>query len=331
MSTMNKIVIITLALALGQTLSGQSSGNINYQNQVRYSDQNIHIQEPSSDMMTVSVKGLANVKADTYVAIFSVAQSGRTAEEVNDLVDKRISQALAEIKTRKGTETYVDMISFVPVYEFEVEKKVFSKKSYNEMPKGFELKKNIHIKYADPNQLNDFIAILSKEEIYDLVRVDYFSSSLEAAKKELMNKAKLLLQEKTKNYESILGQAFTNTEKRVADGYRVVFPVEMYKSYEAYNSSALYLKKPANVNVADKSPTLYYQPIIDKEFDFVINPTILEPVIQVMYEIKLTIDREKKEPAAATKEYLLITPNGEIKSLNLNRTPQQGGGGRQGQ
>lgn len=314
---MKKTIITILTFVIGQTVLGQVSGNVNYQNQVRFSDQNINISFPS-DVLVVDVKGLANVKADTYVAIFGVTQAGKTAEEVNELIDKRISASLTEIKTKKGIETYVDMISFVPVYEFEVEKKVFSKKNYNEIPKGFELKKNIHIKYSDPNQLNDFISSLSKEEIYDLVRVDYFSSNLENIKKELMNKAKLLVQEKTKNYETVLGQVFTTIEKRVADGYKVVFPVEMYKSYEAYNSSSLNLKKSANVNYTDKSTTLYYQPIVDKEFDFVINPTILEPVIQVMYEIKLTINREKKE-TTPTKEYMLITPNGEMKNLNLNK------------
>lgn len=314
---MKKAITTTLTLIIGQTLFGQEAGNINYQNQVKFPDQNINISFPHNSDIFVSVKGLANIKADTYVAIFSITQVGKTAEEVNELLDKRISQSLTEVKAKKGTETYIDMVSFVPIYEFEVEKKVFSKKNYNEIPKGFELKKNIHIKYSDPNQLNDFISILSKEEIYDLVRVDYFSSNLENIKKELMNKAKLLVQEKIKNYETIIGQTFTNIEKRVTDGYKVVFPVEMYKSYQAFNSSSLNLKKSTNINQIEKSTTLYYQPIIDKEFDFVINPTILEPVIQVMYEIKLTINREKKE--TGTKEYMLITPNGEIKNLNLNK------------
>ncbi|MFC3158755.1 hypothetical protein ACFOEQ_09625 [Chryseobacterium arachidis] len=77
----------------------------------------------------------------------------------------------------------------------------------------------------------------------------------------------------------------------------------MYKSYEAYNSSSLALTKFANVNQAAKSVTSYYQPVLDKEFDFVINPVIHEPVIQVMYEIKLTIIREKqKESNVEIKE-----------------------------
>jgi len=310
-------------ILFSQFIIGQVSGNVNYQNQ--YSPSNtIDIGFPTSEGIVASVKGLANVKADTYTAIFSTTQTGKTTKEVNDLLDQRIERSLNEIKLKKGVETFVDMISFVPVYEYEVEKKIFSRKTYNEVPVGFELKKNIHIKFTDPNQLNSFISILSNHEIYDLVRVDYFSNSLEIIKKEMMNKAKLLIQEKIKNYELLLGETFTNAEKRIADDFVVNLPVEMYKSYEAYNSSSLNLKKSANVNQTSKSTTLYYQPVFNKEFDFIINPAILEPVIQVQYEVKIFINREKekKQVVKADKEFILITPNGDLKPINVN-SPKQ--------
>lgn len=311
---MKKLIIITLTLLLSNLSFGQVSGNVNYQNQVKFPDDNIDINF-SSNSTTVSVKGLANVKADSYVAIFSTTQVGKTTLEVNRLIDLRINKALEKIKVKPNVKTFIDMISFVPVYEYNVEKKIFSKKTYNEIPTGFELKKNIHIEYTDPNILNEIISILSSLEIYDLVRVDYFSTKLESIKKELRAKSRTILQEKIKNYESILSKNLDSLNKNIADGFKVVLPVERYKSYQSYNSSSLNLKKSANVNTASKSKTLYYQPIIDKEFDFVINTTILEPVIQVMYEIKLNIEKinEKK----TNKEYILITPSGDLKKINL--------------
>jgi hypothetical protein len=89
----------------------------------------------------------------------------------------------------------------------------------------------------------------------------------------------------------------------------------MYKSYEAYNSNSLDLNRAANVNQVSKNSTIYYQPIFDKDFDFVINPVILEPVIQVMYEIKITIQKKEK----MNKEYLMVSPNGELKTLNISK------------
>lgn len=296
----------------------QFSGNINYQNQVRYQENNINV--PVDNHIVISIKGMANVKADKYVAIFSLTQVAETADEVNSLMDKRLNTALNQIKINKGIETYVDMVSFVPVYQYAVEKKIFSRKTYNEVPTGFELKKNLHIKFSDPSQLNEFISVLSKNEIYDLVRVDYFANSLETIKKDLMNKAKIAIQEKVKNYEILLGETFVNSDKSINDGFQVKLPTEMYKSYEAYNSSSLALTKLANINQANKSTTLYYQPVLDKEFDFVINPTILEPVIQVMYEVKLVINKEKKDENKESKSYILITPNGEMRDLNIPKS-----------
>ncbi len=324
-----KNILLTASVLFFNFSFSQVSGNINYRNQVQYSDANISIAPPAANGNIISVKGLANVKAEQYVAIFSVTQTGESAEEVSQLMDQRINSALDRIRLNQNVGIYVDMISFVPVYQYLAEKKTFSKKTYNEVPAGFELKKNIHLKFTDPSQLNDFISVLSKNEIYDLVRVDYFAGSMESIRKELMNRARLSLQEKIKNAESLLGESFAAAGKSISDGYRTSLPTEMYKSYEAYNSSSLALHKFTNVTQAPKSTTSYYQPILDREFDFVINPVIHEPVIQVMYEIKLMVNREKEktqeaaavQPAKEISRYILVTPNGEIKDLSLLTKP----------
>lgn len=316
---MKQLNLLSFFLLLSYYSFAQVAGNINYQNQVRYTENNINAATPSNSDVLIRVKGMANVKADNYVAIFNVTQVGKTTEEVNLLMDERIKQALGNMANKPSVTTFVDMISFVPVYEFEANKKLFSKNTYNEIPKGFELKKNLHISYTDPNLLNEIIASLSKHEIYDLVRVDYFSNEIEGIKKELMVKASTLLQEKLQGYEALLGTDLDSLPKQISDTYRVVLPIESYKSYQAYNSSSLNLKKAANVNQTEKSVTLYYQPVIDKEFDFVINPIVLEPVIQVMYEVKLVVKRVAPTASQKTEQsYFLLTPNGDLKELKLN-------------
>lgn len=306
--------IFTIAcLLFVQIAFAQVSGSINYREPIKYSDINFDILPPSKDETSIQVKGLANVKADQYVAIFTVTQIAETTDEVNKLLDSRLNSSINRLQTNKTLEFYIDMISFVPVYQYDVQRKIFSKKTYNEVPTGFELKKNLHIKFKNPAQLNEIMSVLSQNEIYDLVRVDYFIENMDVVKKELASKAKTQLQEKIKSYESIIGISFPNANKNLNEGYKVVLPTEMYKAYEAYNGSTLALTKFANVNQANKSTSMFYQPILDKEFDFVVNPVVLEPVIQVMYEIKMTITKDKKE----SPNYQLITPNGEIKKLTL--------------
>ncbi|MBP1673116.1 MAG: hypothetical protein H6Q25_931 [Bacteroidetes bacterium] len=314
---MKKLFLITLLVFSTSAVFCQVMGNSNYLAPVYFSENNIDVQIPTNGDVVISVKGMANVKADAYVAIFSVTQQAETAEEVNRLMDDRINQALALIQLKPNVETYIDMISFVPVFEYEVTKKKFSRKTYNEIPIGFELKKNVHIKFSNPNQLNEFIQILSTVEIYDLVRVDYFAAQMDSIKRELSEKAQVILKEKLKDKETLLQMKFDTLSKRVLDGYRVLYPVEMYKSYQAYNNSSLNLNNRANVTQTTKSTTNYYQPILNKEFDFILNPVILEPVIQVLYEIQMTIKYNVETRQVISKEYFIVTPTGEVKKLEV--------------
>lgn len=293
----------------------QASGNVNYKDRNRssWNNDDTTIDFPLNYEMVVTAKGLANVKADAFVAIFSVVQVGKTAEEATQLMVQRLSSALSALKA-KNFEFFVDMISFVPMYEYETEKKVFSKRTYNELPVGFELKQNLHIKIREASQLNELIILLSNSEIYDLVRMDYYASNLEAVKKELMTKVKAAFAEKQKLYETTLGESFATAEKKITDGFAQTSPSQQYKSYEAYNSASLQGKRAGNILQANKSTTQYYQPIADKDFDVVLNPIIVEPVIQLIYEMKMSVNRPEKNKS---KEVMFLTPAGELKKINL--------------
>ncbi len=308
---------LTLILLFSiQLLLAQVSGNINYQQNVRLQDNQINVSLHGSDLV-ISVKGLSNIRADAYVAIFSVTQTGLTTDEANELMDQRIDAVVKAVAGKPGVETYVDMVSFVPMYEYSVEKKIFSKKTYNEVPAGFELKKNIHIQYKDPAFIHELVDLCGTVEIYDLVRVDYVSENMRQQKKELRDLAKTVLEEKLKFYQGLVDIPLDSLQKNMADGYRVLYPVEMYRAYQAYNSSSIRPKRSAKVREAEKSTTSFYYPIQDKEFDFVINPVIVEPVIQLMYELKIQLLRPPKTNNSPTKEYYLIAPSGEMKRLEL--------------
>ena len=127
---MKKLFFTFLAVLTSSFIIGQASGNVNYQNHPYNNFNTIDTPFPSNGDIVVSVKGLANIKADAYTAIFSVTQTGKTTKEVNELIDQRITQSLNAIKLKKGVETFIDMISFVPMYEYEAEKKLFNRKTY---------------------------------------------------------------------------------------------------------------------------------------------------------------------------------------------------------
>jgi hypothetical protein len=215
------------------------------------------------------------------------------------------------------------MVTFLPMYEFELEKKIFSKNTYNEVPVGFKLKKNLHIGFADADFINTLVRICAKEEVYDLVKVDYVSNDLESKKDRLVEKAVKKLKGKIDRYELILGLETDTLDKRMSEGFQVFYPVESYQSCTAYSSSAISNRavQKANIQTAQKATTQYYQAIPDKDFDFVINPVVTEPVIQVLYQIKLLVRLKKPAPRTIIKEQkkvMILTPDGNVRPLNVN-------------
>ncbi len=306
-------LIISFCLCLAFITQGfaQVAGNSSYQSRIRYDENNLRAESGSGADITISAKGLANIKADMFVAVFSISQIANTPEEVYTLMDQRIKTAsdkLMQISDMDKLKVHSDMISFIALYAYEKETKIFSRDTYIEIPAGFELKRNLHIQYQDPKDLDKISFILAQSEIFDLVRVDYFSKDLEKVKTELMDRAIAKLNEKRTKIEKLLNLKLDSLNLSTIDAYRVVYPAEKYASYQKYATSWQYNSK--STSAPSQSNTLYYQPIIDKEFDFVVNPLVLEPVIQVMYEIKVEV--EDSHYGRKKREQLLLNPQGQL-------------------
>ncbi len=314
-----RISIFLLLFCFGLSVSyGQSAGNTVYTlNGFRLPDTNIQVSMPQNQQSYLKIKGIANVVADSYTAIFSVRQMGKTSKETNAIMNTRINNALTQFESLPDVEVHIDMISFVPVYTFEEQKKIFSKVTYNEVPAGFEMRKNIHIRFKKAELLSSFISALAEEEIYDLVRVDYFSEKLNEIKEELKKKAFTQMKAKIESYEDLLGYPL-NTQGRIQDAFQILLPVEQYQKYTAYTREYTDVNRFGKVQKSSKNTTLYYQPTLDKEFDFVINARILEPVIQVMYEIDIEVPfPQKEEPSQPLHKYFLLNSEGKVTELKL--------------
>ena len=320
---MKSIAFLGLALACTSLANAQNAGNYTYYGNINYDGGGVTLETDlvnvrwnSPTEALVSVTGLNNVKADAYVAIYSITQVGKTTEEVNRLLDERIKTVQTQLAALgSDLEVYVDMVSFVPQYEYDVEKKIFSSTTYNEVPVGFELKKNLHVRYTDHALMEGIIATCASAEIYDLVRVDYILDDIEARKNELIAKSKTMITQKLADYSAMTGKDLTSAQKKLADGFEVFYPVERYKSYQAFSQAVLDPKKNSHVNRATKSKTLHYMPISGKDFDFVINPVVVEPCVQILYKVELMVDLDLKQKEL--KEYYIIAPNGEMKPINI--------------
>ena len=317
---MTKLKLTTICLLMAFTycrLGAQVSGNVHYSDKDNYNRNDgrevIPVAQFERDnSVIIEANALFNVPADHFVAIFNITQLGETAVSANEMLDSRLKGIhdgfiQAGIKEK---DIFADMLTFVPEYEYEVTKKVFSK-TYNEIPKGFRIQKNIHVRYNNSRKLDQLVSVCTKYEVYDLVKVEYYSENSKVYFDSLRTAVKAVLKSKLKDYKD-LGINTEGSSTQVTENSFVSYPVENYDSYQAYNSSSLdVVKKGSNVTYTDKNVSLYYNPITGKGYDVIFNPIITEPVIQYALSMKMKLVLREPKTEAKT-EYYMLSPNGTL-------------------
>jgi uncharacterized protein YggE len=191
----------------------------------------------------------------------------------------------------------------LPTYEFEMTEKRYSK-TMNEVPTGFEMKKNIHVRFNEHDRLNDLIAAAAKAEMYDLVKVEYNVADMDRIYNELRLKAEEVILQKTQTFTRI---GFDLQILNYNSNQGSVYPADRYVKYLAANTGIpkTYAKraskdKPIEYNYADKNTTVYYEKLPYSRFDVVLNADALEPTVQfyfsatVQYKLQ-TAEQAKKE------------------------------------
>lgn len=328
-----KAIITALAFIATTLVHAQATGNYDWRAASNYSYQPQQVIPGAQSIASIgnvndqyfSIKGLFNCKADSYLAIFAVTQVGSTQAEADNLLREKIDAIKTKLKeSGANAELFVDMVSFVPLYEMEATKKIFSKKTYNEVPKGFELKKNLHFRYKSGYVLDDLVTLCAEQEIYDLVRVDYFVDNIEAKRAEMVTKAETLLKAKMGRYKALINEDWSDKFHQVADGFAMTYPMEQYKTYQTTCANSLAFTH-TNPTGQMRSTSQFYMPKMAKGYDFVINPSILEPVVQLEYEIVMRLTPKPKEPVQVKevvkteikKEIYLITADGQVKTVNF--------------
>lgn len=333
---MKKIVSILVIMIISISIFAQTGGNGIYEQNNRYIQNKAYnanqekvwdlrqdnviskevLNNTNSNEMIFTVNSLMNVKADSYLAIFNLTQTGSTAKEVNGIVNGKLDGMKAALKSKGFTDSdfYTDMISLVPVYEYEVEKKLFSK-TYTEVPKGFEMQKNIHVKFKDESLLDDIMTIAADNEIYDLIKVEYFVEDNDAKYDELRTKSVDYMLKKKIDFKK-LGINLDTIYHIVSEKSSVVYPIDRYKSYQAFSGTSLEAKKSKTVTKVRKPRTMFYNKLPYHKYDIVVNPAIIEPSVQFTYS--LTVKYVIKEPAKKTeKQFIMVSPTGVVKTLKI--------------
>ncbi len=275
------------------------------------------------NVLVLEVNAMMNMKADSYLAIFHVTQLGQSAEEADSLMNERIDGVLRRVMEHgvKEKDVFTDMLSFIPVYELEATRKLFSK-TYQEVPAGFEIQKNIHIRFTDARVLDKLVTAAAKEEIYDLVKVDFFVAQQSACYDTLRMFATKLLQQKLANFEK-LGLKVEESHRLASEKNGAYFPLDRYTTYQSRTQSSLNSRRKGQlVNDIRKSNTHFYNKVPYGNFDIVLHAEITEPPVQYTYNLTLQCQlpeawADKKKDVKEIIKYLWITQEGEVRELTV--------------
>lgn len=291
---LSQIFIAFLLITSPFTIYSQHSGNIaignsNNYNQL-YKNQSVKQLYLSDSAFIVQASVLKNVIADSYIAIFGVSESSKTLVEANSKIDKRIKDfisALLKIGISKK-DIYIDMTTQTQVSDYKIEG------NYAEQfISGFELKKNVIIKFTNIKILDRIIVIASDYGIYDLAKVDYIVSDINKKYTELFEAAVDIIRSKKELYVKATNVSLEKGSQIFGESFYSLYPNELYKSYTPNISTEYYsygsFKKRKDL---PKNTTYFYDKMDYSGFDKVINPIVTEPAVgfvltlQIKYDIK---------------------------------------------
>lgn len=299
----NLKILFNLLAFLPVLLNAQVSGNAQQQGGAQENARAVLPVSLSDNAVILQAEVLYNAQPTDYLAIFAVSQEGETIEETNNFMNQRINSFRQGLNAAglADADIFVDFISLVPQYEVVVDKKKRSKTA-NEVPIGFQLKKNVHIRYTNSMLLDKMVAAAAAAEIYDLAKVETNVADVQKIHATLKEEAGKIIAQKVKLWN---GFNLKTTPVSVGENFETYYPVEMYEEYSAWSSDASQLSSfqqnklnKMGIKYANKERTAYYNRLPYDQFDVVLNPNFTEPPIQFHYKMQVKYLVENNELAA---------------------------------
>jgi uncharacterized protein YggE len=252
-----------------QLNSGELAGAVN-QNQAQFIEASV----------------LMNLQPDAFVAVFGYVQEGSDPAAGNALVNAKFADFIKSLESLgvKRSDIYVDYISQNRIFDYTETGNTITEKLA-----GFETKKNIAVRYTDRAMLEKLLSAAAKSSIFDLIEVDYVVNDLAAARSRLFQDAVKTIKRKEAAYTESFGLRIT-PYALANEKYDAFFPGEQYRGYQAYEAGTTYNSYNKTVIRPRKVATFYYEPLNAADFDTVINPIGIEPVVQLTLYLKMQYD-----------------------------------------
>lgn len=300
-----KKILIALSSLIATTVFGQERGNAiyeanaiygNYNNYQQYSypkNANNYLLTDSTYM--ISAKVMMNILPDAYIAVFAVQEEALTVTECNKQIKTRIDNFKSALKRLgvKEDDMFVDLVAQTKIYDYKL-----TEKTASEYQQGFELKKNVIVKFTKHEWLEEMMLLASEYEIYDIVKVDYIINDQEKYFDEMRNEAVKVIEKKKKLAQENSSLVINDRGVLNAESTNIVYPSEGYRQYTAAETSTVrsnYYNTDKWVKDQRKSKTFYFEKLNAANFDRVLNGGMVKIPIQLTLDVSVKYYLETKE------------------------------------
>ncbi len=272
-----------------QITGNQIYNQNNYNTGVRLTRNSI---QTNANGLTITSQVLLNKLPNSFIVTLGINQEALTVKACNTKINTRINNLKKDLETLglKEEDFYVDFITQTKIYDYNIDSNKAS-----QYQKGFEIKKNLIIKLKNIDAIDAVIELSSKQDIYDVIKVDYINDSEDEVYETLFNECIKVVEKRKRIYSKLAKPKFKKATHIVSDKFYSVHPKSQYKQYQAVESSNLsvtnrnysahYIKKEAR-----KHKTFYYEGENPSAFDKVIGT--ISPKIGIQYVMSLTVSYE---------------------------------------
>ncbi len=283
----------------------------------------------SGNQSVYRINILNNVAADSYRVTFGLNQEGVSPKECNEKINKRISGFKKEISKIgvSDNDVYVDFISQTKIYDYvsNVSETVVSA---TQKEVGFEMKKNVILRFTNLASFDDLVSAASEFGIHNIVKIDYIKSDTKKIYDEMFAEATKILETRRKLDNSISNSEFL-PEPQITVNFQAIQPGEQYAEYTAaesgqvtfdndyYRSRTSFVKQETR-----KSRTFYFDSQNMDFFDKILNAE--SPIVNLQYVMRIEVTYTRKPKQAEKviekdpKIYYVVTPNGEVRPLKFD-------------
>ena len=239
---------------------------------------------------------LMNVKADTLVAVFAVHERAATIRDCNEKINVRIENFTAELAKMgiNSKNIYVDLTTQTKLIDYKVDRPNNYAEQYI---KGFELNKNVIIRFSNSADIDRLLMAAALYGIYDIVKVDYIVTNMEKVYAQLYKIAGEVINTKKTAYIALTSMKLSPAAQIYSENFRTYYPANLYKKY-APDQSVTTLQTDYNSKMVIKelnsAQTFYYDQLDYSGYDKIINPVVIEPMVEFILNLQVKYKIEKK-------------------------------------